>query len=182
MRCVICRQAFDFTNGETAVVLRHVAYGYDFAHDGQCLEAARALIFVEPDYDSAAFGRDTVRRRVLSVAPPQGWTVILPADSEMVLAGSPLRFEPLRYWALIEYQDGSRGLEGIVRDDEWLDEPGGAEFPQARQGRQAYVGYASPSERNNPANISEWSHTVVSRYRGDLAQLFSEPRRVEAAA
>jgi len=29
MRCVICRQAFDFAAGQTAVVLHHVAYGYD---------------------------------------------------------------------------------------------------------------------------------------------------------
>jgi hypothetical protein len=182
MRCVICRQTFDFASGETAVVLRHVAYGYDFAHDGQCLDAARALIFAEPDYDCAAFGRDAVRRRVLSVAPPQGWTVVLPADSTLVLAGAPLRFEALRHWALVEYQDGSRGLEGIVRDDEWLDEPGGAEFPQARQGRQAYIGYASPSERANTACLVEWTQTVNARYRGDLVPLHVEPRRIEVAA
>ena len=51
--------------------------------------------------------------------------------------------EPLRYWALVEYRDGSRRFEGVVRNDEWLDEPGGAEFPESRPGHAA-VGYVPP--------------------------------------
>src|SRR5215204_2178993 len=115
MRCVICRHTFNFAAGETAVVLRHVAYGHDFVHEGACLAAAQDLIFPEPQYDCAAFSRDAVRRRVLSVSAPQGWSVVLPAEHELILAGAPLHFEPLRYWAMVEYQDGSTGLEGIVR-------------------------------------------------------------------
>jgi hypothetical protein len=48
MRCVICRQSFDFCDGQTAVVLHHVAYGHDFVHPGACAAAALGSIFPEP--------------------------------------------------------------------------------------------------------------------------------------
>jgi hypothetical protein len=108
MRCVICRQQFDFSAGQVAVVLRHVAYGFDFVHAGSCEAAALSLIFVEPGYDSAAFAHDQLRSRVLAVIGP---------------------FDQYEQHAVIEYRDGSRHLERIVRDPEWLEEPGAAEFP-----------------------------------------------------
>jgi len=107
MRCVICRQEFDFAAGQTAVVLRHVAYGFDFVHPGACEAAALSLIFPEPGFDCAAFAHDTARSRVLSV-----------------ISGTPLDLQ-----VVIEYRDESRGVERIVRDPEWASEPGAAEFP-----------------------------------------------------
>ena len=142
MRCVICRQPFDFAAGQTAVVLHHVAYGYDFVHPGACEAAALGAIFPEPGYDGAAFAHDPERSRVLATAPGKGWSAVVSPAHELRPA-SELRFEPLRFWALIEYRDGSRRFEGVVRDDEWLDEPGGAEFPESRPG-QAAVGYVPP--------------------------------------
>jgi hypothetical protein len=35
---IVCSVLFDFAAGETVVVLHHYAYGYDFVHDGPCLE------------------------------------------------------------------------------------------------------------------------------------------------
>src|SRR5690349_22484776 len=32
LRCIVCHVPFDFAHQETAVVLRHVAYGHDFVH------------------------------------------------------------------------------------------------------------------------------------------------------
>jgi hypothetical protein len=110
MRCVTCHQEFDFAAGQTAVVLRHVAYGYDFVHPGICEERALRMIFVEPGFDSAAFAHDAIRARVLAVLG-------IPGQSEV--------------HAVIENRDGSRQLERISRDPEWADEPGAAEF--ARQ-------------------------------------------------
>jgi hypothetical protein len=144
MRCVICRQIFDFAGGQTAVVLHHVAYGYDFAHRGDCEKQALAAIFPEPGYDCAAFAHDPERVGVLAIAPPKGWTAVLPVDQ--ATGSDDLRFEPLRFWALIEYRDGSRRFEGVVRDDEWIDEPGGAEFPESGAGRSMAIGYAPPVE------------------------------------
>jgi len=63
LRCVVCRSLFDFAAGEAALVLRHVAYGYDFVHDGDCLAAAREWIFPEPGFDCAAFARDPERQK-----------------------------------------------------------------------------------------------------------------------
>lgn len=163
MRCVTCQEPFNFAVGQTAVVLRHVAYGHDFAHEGACLDAACELIFAEPGYDCAAFARDAVRRRVLALAPPRGWVAVLPADADRTVDGAPVRFEPLRMWAVVEYQDGTRGLEGIVHDEEWLDEPGGAEFPQARRGRAAYLGYAPATDCASPARLADWAHSLNAR-------------------
>ena len=108
MRCVICHQQFEFAKGQTAVVLHHVAYGYDFVHEGACEAQALSMIFVEPGYDCAAFAHDRERSRVLVV---------------IGLA------TPLEVHAVIESRDGSRHVERIVRDPEWLTEPGAAEFP-----------------------------------------------------
>jgi len=107
MRCVICRQDFNFAEGETAVVLHHVAYGYDFAHAGICEAAALSLIFPEPGYDTAAFAHDQARSRILAV---------------LGIPGQP------EVHAVVEYRNGSRQLERISRDAEWADEPGAADF------------------------------------------------------
>jgi hypothetical protein len=141
MRCVICRQSFDFSAGQTAVVLHHVAYGYDFVHPGACEAAALGLIFPEPGYDCTAFAHDPERRAVLAITPPKGWSAVLPA-AQAARAGDDLHFEPLRFWALIEYRDGSRRFESVVRDADWLDEPGGAEFPESRTSHGGAIGYA----------------------------------------
>lgn len=168
-RCVVCHRPFAFESGESAIVLRHVAYGYDFAHDGACLSEALEQVFVEPGYDGATYARDTERRRVIGINPPDGWSAVLPESPEQILAGSPFRFEPLRFWALVEHRDGSRRVEGITWDEEWLDEPGAAEFVEARGGRQAYVAYTSPAERDNPARLAQWYAIVSSRYGSTTA-------------
>jgi hypothetical protein len=144
--CVICQTPFQFRAGESALVLRHVAYGYDFVHEGACFAAASDAFFVEPGYDCAAFGPDPERRRVLGVAAADGWLALSANTSESFLARQ-VRFDPLRNWAVIEHQDGSIVTEGLVRDEEWLDEPGGAEFPEAVRGSYAFMSYASPASR-----------------------------------
>ena len=148
LRCVVCGRPFDFAAGQTAVVLRHTAYGYDLAHDGACLAAAREQIFAEPGYDRVAFGRDPERRRILAAAPGAGWSAVMavPGRSPSACGGPTVRLERLRWWVLVEHADGSRRVEGLIRDDEWLDEPGGAEFPEA-SGSRRWFGYASPEER-----------------------------------
>jgi len=105
LKCVVCHRQFDFTAGEVAIVLRHVAYYYDFAHEGECLARALDSIFPEPDYDCAAFGLDQERLRVVGAE---------------------------RGWALVEHADGSCQLEVIAREAGWEAEPGGAEFPEQR--------------------------------------------------
>jgi hypothetical protein len=141
LRCVVCHKAFDFAAGQTAIVLKHIAYGYDFAHAGVCEATAREWLFVEPGYDRPAFGTDGQRVRVLRIASAAGWAAALPAAPEQVLAGVPVLYEPVAHWALVEYRDGSRHLEGVIRDPQWVNEPGGAEFPEARRGRYASLGY-----------------------------------------
>jgi len=131
---VICRQDFDFTAGQTAVILHHVAYGYDFVHPGACEAAALGSIFPEPGYDCAAFAHDPERRAVVSIAPGA---------------------ERQRVWALIEYRDGSRRFEGVLRDAEWQDEPGGAEFPQSRADWALAMGYAPPVDFATSRHPSE---------------------------
>jgi hypothetical protein len=123
LRCVTCRRAFDFQAGDEALVLRHVSYGYDFVHDSACLNTATELMFPEPGYDCEAFYRDLERQRVLGVAPADRWAAIVPASG-----GNVVRREPLLCWALVEYRDGTISMEGLIRDNEWRDEPGGAEF------------------------------------------------------
>ena len=143
MRCVICRQYIDFAAGEVAVVLRHVAYGFDFAHPGACEAAAVAAIFPEPGYDSAAFAHDPNRLAIVAVAPASGWSAVVAARAD-ARSNDDLRLESLRFWALVQYRDGTRRFEGVIRDEDWLDEPGGAEFPESRAGWAASVGYAPP--------------------------------------
>ena len=101
MRCVICRQDFDFAAGQTAVVLHHVAYGFDFVHSGLCEAQALSLIFPEPGFDCAAFAHDTKRSKVVAM---------------------------LGVYAVVEYRDGSRQVERITREDDWTNEPGAAYF------------------------------------------------------
>ena len=122
LRCIVCRSFFDFTVGETALVVRHVAYGYHFVHDGACLTAATEWIFPEPGFDCAAFARDPAQRRVCSVASPDGWAAV------STMTGHPPIAEPLRCWVMLEHRDGTTSIEGVIRDDEWLNEAGGAEF------------------------------------------------------
>jgi hypothetical protein len=174
LHCAICRRSFDFAAGETAAVLRHVAYGYDFVHeDGACLDQALATIFPEPGYDGAAFALDPERRRILAVADAAGWTAVAPEPPARVLAGQPVRFEPLRWWMLIEYQDGTRRVEGVTRDDEWLDEPGGASFPEA-DARRRFVGYAAPAEQADDARRAAWEARVRARHLGQEVPVDSE--------
>src|SRR5207237_3279452 len=136
-----CRRPFDFAAGETALVLRHVAYGFDFVHDHDCLSAAQALIFAEPGYDCAAFARDPERRRVVNASDASGWTAVLPDSAEQALACQPVHSEPLRCWAHVEYQDGSRSTEGNVRDAEGLGEPGSAQVPEAVRGQRQQIAH-----------------------------------------
>src|SRR5262249_15293152 len=74
LKCVVCKRPFDFTSGEAAIVLRHVAYYYDLVHDGACLEQALDWIFVEPGYDCAAFGRDLERRSIVRAG--NAWALV----------------------------------------------------------------------------------------------------------
>lgn len=108
LKCVVCKREFNFTAGESAIVLNHVAYYYDFVHEGQCLARALDWIFPEPGYDGAAFARDQERLRIVRAE---------------------------RGWALVEHADGSCRLEVIARESGWEDEPGGAEFPEQRARR-----------------------------------------------
>jgi hypothetical protein len=165
LHCAICRRSFDFAAGEAAVVLRHVAYGHDFVHQGACLDRALAAIFPEPGFDGAAFAMEPQRRRILAVADADGWAAVEPESPARVLAGRPVRFEPLRWWMLIEYQDGTRRVEGVTRDAEWLDEPGGATFPEA-DARRRFVGYAAPAEQADAARRAAWETRVRARYLG----------------
>jgi hypothetical protein len=168
LRCIVCHERFDFSQGETAVVLRHIAYGYDFVHERH---AATALgwIFVDPDYDRPEFGHDARRYRVLDARPPEGWAAVMPDTPARIDAGYFFSLEPLDLWVLVEYQDGSRHLEGLVRDPEWRAEPGGAEFPEGEGGVRDSVGYAAPTERTDPFLTAQWEAIIRARYRGEHA-------------
>ena len=121
LQCVVCKRGFDFASGEAAIVLRHVAYYYDFVHAGNCLSVALDWVFVEPGYDSAEFGPDRERVGILRAEP-----------DEIRQTSGIASSEPLRYRALVEHSDGSCWLEVIVRQVGWEAEPGGAEFPEER--------------------------------------------------
>jgi hypothetical protein len=149
--------------------LRHVAYGYDLVHAGLCLTEACEWIFPEPDYDCAAFGRDPERRRVLDVATAEGWAAVVPNPPERVIAGQPVRFEPLQYWALVERQDGSRSMEGLVRDELWRDEPGAAEFLEAWHEPSAILGYASRIDHADPMRLLAWGGLLRARSLDPIA-------------
>jgi hypothetical protein len=141
LHCVVCHKRFDFAAGQTAIVLKHIAYGYDFAHEGACLATAREWIFPEPGYDGPAFGPDVQRDRILRIASADGWAAALPAAPEQVLDGTPVLYEPVAYWALVQYHDGTRHLEGVIRSKDCEAEAGCSEFPEARRGRYASLGY-----------------------------------------
>lgn len=147
LRCVVCHQAFDFAAQEAALVLRHVAYGYDFVHDNACLADSCERLFPEPGYDCGAFARDPERRRVLAVAPADGWMAVIARTPEPLALSRRVRSDPLLCWVLVEHRDGSISMEGLVRDEEWLEEPGGAEFPEALRGSEMLIGYA-PTTRS----------------------------------
>jgi len=147
LRCVVCHRAFDFAAQEAALVLRHVAYGYDFVHDNACLADACERLFPEPGYDCGAFARDPERRRVLAVAPAKDWMAVIARAPEPSAAIRRVHSDPLLCWALVEHRDGSTSMEGLVRDEEWLDEPGGAEFPEALRGSEMLIGYTSAINR-----------------------------------
>jgi hypothetical protein len=166
LRCIVCHEPFDFASGETAIVLRHIAYGHDFVH-ARHESIALDWIFVEPGYDRAEFSHDPRRARVLGVAPPDGWAAVMPETPERIAAGYVARFETLRLWTLMEYGDGSRHLEGLVRDPEWESEPGGAEFPEGHGGARDAVDYAAPGERSDPLRRSQWEALIHARYRGE---------------
>jgi hypothetical protein len=163
LSCVSCQRDFNFDAGETAIVLRHVAYGYGFVHAGACETAALEQIFVEPGYDSAAYAHDTQRAKLVGIRAADGWSAVLPARPEQMLAGSPFRFEPLHVWAEVEYRDGSRQVEGVTLDADWADEPGAAMFVEAQSGRDALIAYASPNDISRPARHAQWYAIASSR-------------------
>ena len=80
-----------------------------------CEARAREWIFVEPGYDRPAFSTDGERVRILRVSSAAGWAAVLPAAPEQVLDGVPVLYVPLAYWAVVEYRDGSRRTEGVIR-------------------------------------------------------------------
>jgi hypothetical protein len=132
LQCIVCKLGFDFAAGETAIVLRHVAYYYDFVHSGNCLSTALDWIFAEPGYDVAEFAPDRERVRILRAEPDETRQTSAVESSE-----------PRRYRALIEHSDGSCWLEVIVREVGWEAEPGGAEFPEERATLCTPIDFAS---------------------------------------
>jgi hypothetical protein len=174
LRCVVCCQPFDFSTGETAVVLRHIAYGHDFAHPGACLAAALEWTFVEPTlrfaprgapgYDRPAFSLDGERTRIHGTTAADGWVAVMPETCERILGGQSARFESLLCWALVEHRNGSRRTEGIIRDADLEDEPGAAEFPEA--GRRPSIDYASRSEVRSSSRRAQWEALIQAQYRG----------------
>lgn len=175
VECFICHRTINFGAGEAAIVLRHAAYANAFVHEGACAVAALGWIFPEPGYDGPAYGRDPERRRILAIAPADGWAAVMPETPERVLAGAPVRFDPLRFWALVEHADGTRRTEGVVWDEAWLDEPAAAEFPEAKTGKQALLGYSEPREGASPVRMAEWEAMIRSRYTRE-----SRPLRLAA--
>lgn len=162
--CIVCGQSFDFDTGEVAIILKHIANGYDYVHDGACMKAAREWIFVEPGDDRPAFSSDGLRQRILCTYAPEDWSAVLPNSAEQVLAGDAVSFDELYCWAVVEYRDGSQHVEGLIRLPELIDEPGGAEFPEARQGRRQSLGYAREADRSNPALRALWESVIRARY------------------
>jgi hypothetical protein len=173
--CVTCGRAFDFDAGESAVVLRHVAYGYDLAHDGACVAAATDRVFVEPGFDVAAFGCDRERSRILQITPAEGWFAARPETPRHVLAGRLLRFEPLRWWALVERRDGSRRFESMTRDADWDNGSGGLEFPEARRGSAACIGYTRQPNQPSTATRARWAALVTAAHLHQPIRLTAPP-------
>ena len=69
---------------------------------------------------------------ILGTAPIQ--MAVIARTPEPLAASRRVRSDPLLCWALVEHRDGSISMEGFVRDEEWLEEPGGAELPEALRG------------------------------------------------
>jgi hypothetical protein len=162
--CTVCHRSFDFERGEVAVVLKHIAYGYDYVHEGTCLKTAREWIFVEPGYDRPAFSTDGERERILCTYAPEDWSAVLPNAAEQVLGGDPVNFEALLCWAVVEYRNGKQHVEGLIRQADLVDEPGTAEFPEVRQGCRQSLGYARDADRSNPALRALWESVIRARY------------------
>jgi hypothetical protein len=126
LRCRICRRAFEFDRGESATVVRQVTYAvvraawedisvvdegyflyleqvecgaYDFVHSGACLVASSTWQYPQLGRYSA-FGRDFERLRILGASPAA---------------------EPLFCWVVVQHQDGSQRIEGIVRRADGID-------------------------------------------------------------
>jgi len=140
LQCLVCNRSFDFTTSEAAVVVRHVSYGYDFVHEATCLEAVAEWLFPEPGFDCAAFGPDLERRRILGITSARGWAAAMNAGPAEVLC-RPARPDPLHSWVLVEHKSGAVRIEGLIHDEEWADEPGTFEFPEAQRGSHAFIGY-----------------------------------------
>jgi hypothetical protein len=165
LRCVVCHQPFDFDRHDWAVVIRHIAHGYDFVHPRH-ESAALDWIFVDPQYDRPEFSRDERRARILDVAPPAHWAAVMPGRPEQIAAGDLFSLQPLGVWALVEYRDGSRYVEGLLREPEWETEPGGAVFPEGNAGARDAVGYAPMSDVQDQSRSARWEAIIYARNRG----------------
>ena len=165
LRCIVCREPFDFGR-ETAVVLRHVAYGYDFVHSRH-ESTALDWIFVDPQYDRPEFSRDDRRARILAVAPADNCAAVMPARPDQIATGDLFSVQPLGLWALVESRDGSRYVEGLVREPEWDTEPGGALFPEGSGGARDAVGYTRMSQPLERDQVACWQAAIYARNRGD---------------
>ena len=165
LRCIVCHEPFDFGR-ETAVVLRHIAYGFDFVHSRH-ESTALDWIFVDPQYDRPEFTHDERRVRVLAVAPAANWAAVMPARPEQIATGNPFTLQPVGLWALVEYCDGSQHLEGLVRESEWEAEPGGTEFLERNGGPRDVVGYSQMEEHLDYAGIACWQAAIYARNRGE---------------
>ena len=151
--------------GTAAVVLKHIAYGYDFAHAGSCAETALGWIFAEPDYDRPAFTVDAARR---ADPPGRGRGRLGRRGPDLRgaraggLAGHVRRaavLGPGRVRGRLA-APGRRRAGGGVRD-----RAGGAEFPEARRGRQASLGYVHAEGREDPQRVAAWEESIRARYR-----------------
>jgi hypothetical protein len=165
LRCIVCHRPFDFAQHETAVVLRHIAYGYDFV-DAQHEATALTWFFVDPQFDRPEFSHDWRRASILDVAPPDGWSAVVPQPPERAAVGDLLSFQPLGLWVLVENHDGSRYVEGLLRDLYWESEPGGAEFAEGANGPGDAVGYAPVNCRADPSRVALWESIIYARRRG----------------
>ena len=166
LRCIVCHKHFDFLEGERAIVLRHIAYGYDFVHPRH-EQTALGWVFVDPEYDRPEFTHDARRAHVLNAAASDGWGVVMPQPPEQIAAGNVVRLEPLQVWALVEYCDGTLHIEGVLRDAEWETEPGGAEFPEGEDGPHDAVAYARLSDQPDASRTARWESIVHARHRGE---------------
>jgi hypothetical protein len=166
LRCIVCHEPFDFAHQESAVVLRHIAYGHDFVH-ARHESIALSWIFVDPEYDRPEFSHDARRARILDVAAPNGWAAVVPESPERLEEGYPFSFQALGLWVLGEFRDGARYVEGLVREPAWENEPGGAEFPEGDGGPRDAVGYVPLGKPDDPIEIAHWEAIAAARYRGE---------------